>query len=119
MQNLNMNSNTEEFMDLLYFGYEYSEGAKTNEEEFVKEIKEKFPIVRLENAYDSIKGYRQEVYLPKIEEDNYRSWLIGMIWYEMSLTMQLMMMDENQKEKFEKFILLAKIQYPSSFKSVV
>lgn len=111
-----------EYQDLLYFGYDWSDEREQNrklQSEFIKEIKERFPNVKLEDAYDNIKGFRQEVYLEEIENDNYFSWLIGKQWYEMSMTMQLIMMSADkpeQKEKFEKYFALAKKQYPETFK---
>ena len=112
-----------EYQDLLYFGYDWNEEAKENkkfQDDFIKEIKIKFPKVKLKDAYDSIKGYRQEVYLDKENSDNYYSWLIGNGWFEFSLTMQLIMMSVNQepesKIKFERYVDLAKKQYPEAFK---
>ena len=114
-----------EYQDLVYFGYDWSDDAKENRQaqfDFIAEIKKDFPNVRLEDAYDNIKGFRQEVYLEESESDNYFSWLIGKQWFEMSLTMQLIMMstgrEPDQKEKFEKYLALAKKQYPEVFKNV-
>jgi len=120
-----MNVDTElTYQDLLYFGYAYGEDEKESrklESDFIKEIKEKFPHVHFKNAYDEIKGYRQEVYLHKEDNDNYYSWLIGKGWFEMSLSMQLIMMlagrEPEQQEKFDKYFALAKLQYPEEFKS--
>jgi hypothetical protein len=112
-----------EYQDLLYFGYDFSEEAAENRQlqiDFIKEIKERFSEVALEDAYDNIKGFRQEVYLPKKENNNYYSWLIGKGWFEMSLGMQLLIMsastDNEKKETFNKYVSLAKEQYPESFK---
>ncbi len=114
------------YQDLLYFGYDnYTDNCngKKLQTEFMEEIKLKFPNVSFRDAYDNIKGYRQEVYLEKMESDNYYSWLIGRDWYEFSFTMQLIMMsassEPDQKEKFEKYFKLAKQQYPESFKPEV
>ena len=109
------------YMDLLYFGYDFpGEESLKYENDFKKEIQERFPNVELNDAYDSIKGYRQEVYLEKENQDNYYSWLIGKGWMNMSMTMQLIMMsahnEPEQKEKFESAIALAKKQYPEAFK---
>lgn len=111
------------YQDLLYFGYDWSDEGSENAREqarFIKEIEDKFPNVRLRDAYDNIKGYRQEVYLPENENDNYYSWLIGKQWVEVSLTMQMIMIsasgEPEQKERFDKYLLLAKKQYPESFK---
>jgi hypothetical protein len=105
------------YQDLMYFGYEWDADSKKNETDFIKEIKDKFPNVELKDAFDSIKGYRQEVYLEETENDNYWAWLIAFGWLELSLTGQLMLMDKDQKEKLHKYINLAKSQYPQNFKS--
>ena len=105
------------YQDLMYFGYEWDADSKKNEADFIEEIKVKFPNVELKNAYDSIKGYRQEVYLEESESDNYWAWLIAFGWLELSLAGQLMLMDKKQKEKLNKYINLAKSQYPQNFKS--
>ena len=103
-------------MDLMYFGYDWEDDGPNLEKEFKESIAKIFPDVKLINAYDDIKGYRQEVLLPEEQKDNYLSWLIGDGWLEMSLTMQIMMMDKDQKQEFERIWALAKTQYPKSFK---
>jgi hypothetical protein len=106
-------------MDLMYFGYFYSDDAAQNRQnklDFNKEVTEKFPNVELRNADDEIKGYRYEVWLSDETKDDYLSWLIGAGWLELSLTMQLLMIDKEQKAEFERIWALAKSQYPKSFK---
>ncbi|MBC7383013.1 MAG: hypothetical protein H7296_08470 [Bacteroidia bacterium] len=105
------------YQDLMYFGYEYDADSKKNETDFMNEIRLMFPNVQFKDAYDGIKGYRQEIYLEEAEGDNYWAWLIAFGWLELSLTGQLMLMDKNQKEKLHKYINLAKSQYPQNFKS--
>jgi hypothetical protein len=107
-----------EYQDLLYFGY-HSKENKQSEIDFKSQIKEKFPNVKLVDAYDSIKGYRQEVYLEKAESDNYFSWLLGTQWYQVSFTMKGLLVFRRSKEEidsFEKYVKLAKQQYPEAFK---
>jgi hypothetical protein len=104
-----------QYQDLMYFGYEWDTDSKKNETDFITEIKERFPNVELKNAYDSIKGYRQTVYLDKAESDNYWAWLIAFGWFELSLTGQLMTMDKDLS-KFYEYFNLAKSQYPQNFK---
>lgn len=104
------------YQDLLYFGYEWDAESKQFETEFISEIKEKFPNVELKDAYDSIKGYRREVFLEESESENYWPWLIAHSWLEFSLTGQLMLMDADQKDKLLKYINLARSQYPEKFK---
>jgi len=108
-----------DYMDLCYFGYDFDKESSENEKQFIAEIKERFPNVVLRDAFDGIKGYRQEVYLDKAENDNYYAWLFGKQWYEASLICQLMLMSQKepeQKEKFAKYFALAKVQYPEEFK---
>lgn len=107
------------YQDLLYFGYEHEIDSMKYQTLFIAEIKEKFPNIELKDAYDSIKGYRQEVYLDENESNNYWSWLIAFGWLEFSLSGQLMLMDIDKKEKLLNYINLAKSQYPDKFKSDV
>lgn len=110
------------YQDLLYFGYDWSEEGEENkkaEQEFIREIKEQFQHVELRDAYDGIKGYRQEVFLHEEDDTDYNVWLIGKGWHECSFTMQLMMMsgEPRQIEKIEGYLKLAKTKYPEVFKS--
>jgi hypothetical protein len=104
------------YQDLLYFGYEWSEGSKKNETDFIKEITERFPNIKLKDAFDSIKGYRQEVYLDKSENENYWAWLIAHGWLEFSLSGQLMFMNKSSRDELTNYLNLAKSQYPEKFK---
>lgn len=107
------------FMDVVYFGYDYEKESAEFQADFITNIKEKFKNVELRDAYDGIKGYRQEVFLCEDQNDDYYAWLIGDGWFEMSLTMQLIMRsskEPEQKAKFYKYFELAKKQYPQSFK---
>jgi len=109
------------YQDLLYFGYDWSDESaenKKNQSDFIIEIKQKFPNVKLVNAYDSIKGFRQEVYIEEKDNDDYYSWVMAKGWFEASFGLTLMSMspDAKQKESFNKYFDLAKKQYPESFK---
>lgn len=106
--------------DLMYFGYGYGEEmaeAIKNQNDFIKEVREAFPKVVLKDAYDEIKGYRQEVNLDDNETENYSVFLIGKGWFEMSLDMQLNMMGGEKKDDVMRWIEKAKQQYPEAFKS--
>lgn len=103
-------------MDLMYFGYDYENDSQKLEKEYKEAVVKVFPDVKLVNAYDEIKGYRQEVYLPEEQKDNYLSWLIGDGWLDMSFTMQILMMDKEHKFECDAIWSLAKQQYPKSFK---
>lgn len=111
------------YMDLVYFGYDWSEESVENlkdQSDFMKQLKQRFPNVAFNDAYDNIKGFRQEVFLEEKENDNYFAWLFGTQWYNLSLSCQLMMMsassEPEQKKKFEHYFALAKKQYPEAFK---
>lgn len=106
-----------EYQDLVYFGYEWNGFSKTNETDFIDQIKIRFPDVKLNDAFDSIKGFRQEVYLPANNRDNYYAWLLAHGWAEASLTFQLMMMHPDKKEEIKRYINLAKDQYPQNLKT--
>ena len=103
-------------MDIMYFGYEWDEDSREIEIEFIPEIKKKFKDVELRDAFDSIKGYRQEVHLPDEMKDDYYCWLMGNGWFELSITMQIMMMDKKEEKEFKRLFELTKIQYPEAFK---
>ena len=103
-------------MDLMYFGSEYEEKSSEFEKDFIKEVSEILPNVKLIDAYDEIKGHRQEVHLEETDKDNYFSFLIGKGWFEMSLTMGIALRDKSEKENTDRWISLAKKQYPEAFK---
>lgn len=125
MENLNSIDMVKEsnFMDLVYFGYDhYRDEAKESigyQEEFMNDLKERFPEVEFKDAYDQIKGFRQEVILPEEKKQDYYSWVIAFGWLEFSLTMQLFSMDPDKKDEFISLINKAKSEYPQNFKSAV
>ena len=90
------------YTDLLYFGYDWSKEGQENgklEKEFMNELRTRFIDVGFEDAYDSIKGFRQEVYLKESEHDDYYSWILANGWHNCSLTMQLIMMEGSEESK--------------------
>jgi hypothetical protein len=101
-------------MDLVYFGYD--DDSYRLQADFIREVEERFPDVVLNDAYDSIKGCRQDVRLDKSREDEYYTFLIGKGWFEMSLTMQLVMRSDERNDDFKKWFELAKKEYPEAFK---
>ena len=113
-----------QYTDLLYFGYDYigeeGEESKKFQSDFILEIKEKFPSVKLQDAYNEIKGYRQEVYLPKEQRDDFFAYLVAYGWYEFSLTLEMLKLssaeDSESKKLFMYYIDKAKEQYPNNFK---
>lgn len=109
------------YQDLVYFGYDHepkeAAEAREAEKEFMETLKERFPEAEFKNAYDSIKGYRREVYLSQGSSDSYYSWIIAFGWYDFSLTMSMMFMSPDRKEDAQKYIKLAKTEYPQNFKS--
>ena len=101
----------------MYFGSAYEPKTSDFEKDFISEIKAVFPNVTLKDAYDDIKGCRQEVHIDELYKDNYFSFLIGKGWFQMSLTMGIALRSESEKENCDRWILLAKEQYPDAFKS--
>jgi hypothetical protein len=110
-----------EYQDLVYFGYDHepkeAAEAREAEREFMETLKERFPEAEFKNAYDSIKGYRREIYLPQGSSDSYYSWIIAFGWYDFSLFVSIMFMSPDQKEDVKKYIKLAKTEYPQNFKT--
>ena len=106
-------------MDLMYFGSAYEPKTSDFEKDFITEIKAEFQNVTLKDAYDDIKGYRQEVHINEGDKDNYFAFLIGKGWYQMSLTMGIALRCESEKENTDRWISLAKDKYPDAFKSDV
>mgnify|MGYP000025345633 CR=1 FL=1 len=120
MENSSLKDNLE-YQDLVYFGYDHEpkEAAEAREAEstFMNELKERFPTAEFKDAYDYIKGYRREVYLPKGSSESYYAWIIAFAWYDFSLTMGIMMRSTDKEEEVAKYIKLAKLEYPQNFKS--
>ena len=120
MENLSLKDNLE-YQDLVYFGYDHepkeAAEAREAEKEFMNTLKQRFAEVEFKDAYDYIKGYRREVYLPKGSSDSYYAWIIAFGWYDFSLRVSIMFMSPDQKEDVQKYIKLAKLEYPQNFKS--
>jgi hypothetical protein len=110
-----------EYQDLVYFGYDLepkeAAEAREAEKEFMETLKERFTEAEFKDAYDDIKGYRREVYLPTGSSESYYSWIIAFGWYDFSLKVSIMFMSPDQKEDVQKYIKLAKLEYPQNFKS--
>lgn len=103
-------------MDVMYFGYTWDSESRKYQEDFIKEVKEAFPNVKLKDAYNEIKGYRQEVWLEDNQEDDYMAFLIGNGWHNLSLTLQVAMMTNESKDDVMKWIDLAKKQFSENLK---
>lgn len=118
MENSSSKDNLE-YQDLVYFGYDHepkeAAEAREAEKEFMETLKERFPEAEFKDAYDDIKGYRREVYLPKGSSDSYYAWIIAFGWYDFSLTISIMFMSPDKKEETQKYIKLAKSEYPQNF----
>lgn len=101
-----------DFQDLVYFGRE-----KGNMDRYCREVKEAFPNVKLNDTYDTIKGYRQEVFLLETQSDDYFAWLIAYGWGESSLNLMLIATSEDNMDEVKRYVELAKQQYPHKFKT--
>lgn len=104
-----------EHMDLVYFGYTWEPESSKLEKEFIEEIKTAFPEIRLENAYDSIKGYRQSVFIEESKTDDYLVYIMAHGWFGCSLTLQLM--QYNNATKLKELFERVKSEYPECLKN--
>jgi len=100
--------------DLLYFGYAWKDDSKELENKFKSEINSEFSDVKLTDAFDDIKGYRQEVSLPEEQKDDYLAWVFAFGWLNCSMNVQLSVM--TQKGEAERILELAKQKYPGRIK---
>ena len=103
--------------DLVYFGYEWEPECRLLEKEFVSSVKERFPDIRLEDAYDSIKGYRQAVYTDNETEESYLVWALCHGWASCSMTLSLLFFED--WEKIERLLETGRKEYPECFKKKV
>lgn len=103
--------------DLVYFGYEWADDSYSTQVEFMRDVQIEFTNVKFKDAYDSIKGYRQEVMLEENQKDAYFAWILAHGWHGASLTASIMLMDKEQEKEAERLINLAKATYPENFKS--
>lgn len=102
-------------MDIMYFGYYYEDDSSKLKKEFKEEILLVFPDVELKNADDDIKGYRYEVHLTDEHSNDYYAWAFAHGWGGSSLTLQLYMMDKEEREKMDGILALTKQKYPDCF----
>jgi hypothetical protein len=113
--------NSNKYMDLVYFGYDHfgeeSINSRKNQTEFMETLKERFPDVEFKDAYDEIKGFRQEVFLSEDDKESYYSWIFAFGWYECSLTTSILTMSPEKKDEVKKYIDIAKKEYTQNFKS--
>lgn len=100
--------------DLVYFGYEWEPDSRLLESEFVSSVKERFPDIRLEDADDSIKGYRQAVYADNEQEESYLVWALCHGWASCSMTLSLLFLED--KERVERLLETGRKEYPECFK---
>ena len=101
-------------MDLIYFGYENN--APELQNQFISELTKDFPNVKLEDAYDSIKGYRQQIMFESKDEEEINMWLIAKGWFNCSLTLGILLLDDTRKKEVKRLISNTKKRYPQDFK---
>lgn len=105
-------------IDLMYFGNSVNDyDGYEFEKEFIKLIKIKFPNVVLDDAYDKIKGYRQQVEIPDEQQDEYLAWIIADGWGYMSLVIKVLQLEKDENGEFYRIYKIAKEKYPESFKT--
>lgn len=102
--------------DLIYFGDDPD--SEKMQQQFMEEIKSDFPSVKLVDAYDSIKGYRQEVIFDdETTDDDLYMWLIANGWFKLSLSLQVIFMDNTLKAERATLIAKTRDKYPEAFKA--
>lgn len=102
--------------DLLYFGHDYGSKAPANarlQSDFISEIKERYPSVRLEDCFDTVDGYRQGIEIDGVAQDDYFAWAIARGWDTCSFRLSLIR-GQNHKN-FDRLIALAKTKHPEAF----
>ena len=113
--------NNKKPIDLVYFGYdnpgEESENAQKEQKEFMETLKERFPTVSFKEAYDEIKGFRQEIFLDAELKEQYYTWIFGWGWHHYSLMVSIMMANIDGSGEAEKYLDMAALEYPQNFKS--
>lgn len=97
--------------DLLYFGHDVDANAVNHahlEDDFIKEVKQKYPLARLRNRYDS--GFKQKLELPGVSQEDYYMWLIARGWANCSLSFAVIS-SKRKNELMER----AQEEYPDAF----
>lgn len=111
------------YIDLVSFGNDMSkEGVSLQlQNQFIVEIKERFPDVMLEDVSNESKGYRKKVGLKEEEKDDYLSWLIAFQYYNISNLMFIMntfsIIDQSLDSEMDIILKKAIEQYPEKFKT--
>lgn len=83
------------FYDVVYHGYEFENGSINHQNKFRDLIKKNFPNVKIEDAYDYIKGYRTAIYGDERFDANvYYSFLLAYGFSGCSLSFQLVDKDK-------------------------
>lgn len=100
------------FVDLVYFGYEWEKDSRELEKEFIEEVSAAFPDAKLEDAYDSIKGYRRSVFIEEEKKEDYLVFILAHGWYNCSLALRIM----NDSEKLNRLITRVKQEYSDCIK---
>jgi hypothetical protein len=83
-----------EYHDLIYFGdmWENDKESRECKKDVMGKMKEAFPNLVEENADCDIKGYRSSITIPELEDKVFFRWMILNKFWNLSLTMQLNVM---------------------------
>lgn len=103
------------FYDLVYHGYEFDEDSITNQNEFRDLIKKNFPEVKIEDAYDFIKGYRTAIYADKDFNINvYYSFLLAYAFSNSSIS--FLLIDKDKLPSEEEILKIIREKWPECLK---
>lgn len=79
-----MNNN---FYDIVYHGYEWEENSIKDQEEYRNLMAKYFPEIKIEDAFDDIKGYRTQFYADgNFDKKIYYAFLYAFGFYQCSLS---------------------------------
>lgn len=103
------------YIDLVYHGYEWDEDSVKYQNEFRELIKKNFPEITMEDAYDSIKGYRTCVYAPEsFDMDVYVSFLLAFGFSDQSFC--FLCSDKDKLPSEQKIIDILRERWPEALK---
>lgn len=103
------------YYDLVYHVYEWEEYSKGSQKEFRELVKKNFPGIKMEDAYDHIKGYRTAIYADENFDVNvYYSFLLAFGFSGCSLS--FLWPDKKEIPSQEEVIKIIRERWPECLK---
>lgn len=104
--------------DILSFGPDIRDVSQSNarlEQCFIEEVKVKFPVIRIRDAYDHMRGFRQSIEIAGVDLKHYHAWLVARGWDRMSSSMAAA--STKDAAFVDRVMAAAKEQYPHVFEA--